>query len=124
MHSKPKNAVALCFLTGDADRYVYMDILFMSLKKILTSSLIFLCITSCAFQPTIDSQPYCEGGETFTKKLTLKLTDMDDVEACEDTNFGECVLELGLIIPVSFVISGSIVLLGNTLYWIENKFNC
>jgi len=98
--------------------------LFMSLKKILISSLICLCITSCAFQPTIDTQPYCEGGETFTKKLTLKLTDMDDVEACEDTNFGECVLELGLIIPVSFVISGSIVLLGNTLYWAESKLSC
>ena len=98
--------------------------LFMSLKKILMSSLICLCITSCAFQPAIDTQPYCDSGETFTKKLTLKLTDMDDVGACEDTNFGECALELGLIIPVSFVISGSIVLLGNTLYWVESKLSC
>ncbi|AWB57965.1 MAG: hypothetical protein ACJAUY_002205 [Cognaticolwellia sp.] len=97
---------------------------FMSLKKALVSSLISLCITSCAFQPALDSQPYCQRGETFTKKLTLKATDMDDIEICEDRNFGECLVEIGLIVPVSFIISGSVVLLGNTLYWTEHTLSC
>ena len=80
----------------------------MCFKKILISALITLCITSCAYQPSISSnQPYCERN-IFINKLTLKITQVEDMEMCENSDFGECIVALGIIGPLSFVVSGSI----------------
>ena len=93
-------------------------------KKLLISALISLCITSCAYQPSIASkQPYCER-KIFTNKLTLKVTQMEDMKVCENSDFGECIVALGLIAPLSFVVSGSIVLIGNSLHWSEYALRC
>ncbi len=49
---------------------------------------------------------------------------MEDMEICDDSDFGGCIVALGLIGPLSYIVSGSIVLLGNTLHWSEYKLNC
>ncbi|WP_157826769.1 hypothetical protein [Colwellia sp. 12G3] len=101
-----------------------MDVDCMSFKQVLIGSLISLCITGCAYQPSIATkQPYCKR-EPFTNKLTLKVTEMEDMEMCDDGDFGGCVVALALIGPLSFIVSGSVVLIGNTLYWSEYQLSC
>jgi len=96
----------------------------MSVKQVLIGSLISLCITSCAFQPSVvTKQPYCKR-EILTNKLTLEVTEMEDMDMCDDGDFGGCVVALALIGPLSFIVSGSVVLIGNTLHWSEYQLSC
>ncbi len=96
----------------------------MCLKQVFISALLTVCLSSCAFQPTIvPTKTYCER-DMFTNKLTLELREMEDLSMCEGKDLGACVVAVGLIAPVSFIVSGSVVLLGNTLYWSEYIFRC
>ena len=61
----------------------------------------------------------------LTKKLTLSANEIKG-RLCESgSNIEACLVTFGIIIPAgSFVISGGIVLVGNTLYWLEYQGTC
>lgn len=94
-------------------------------KSLLIFSVSFV-LTSCAFTPTAsEHQPYYVDCGLLTKKLTLKSTELNSVDNCnDDDKFGQCLVKMGLIVPVSYIVSGSIVLVGNTIHWSEYKLSC
>lgn len=68
--------------------------------------------------------------EMVTKKLVLDQQQLKDFElgrACSGAN-GQalaCLVAMGAVVPAaSFVVSGSIVLIGNTLHWAEYTARC
>tara|TARA_B110000238_G_scaffold9080_1_gene9232 strand:+ start:530 stop:823 length:294 start_codon:yes stop_codon:yes gene_type:complete len=97
----------------------------MNIKKILLSSTIFLCLASCAFIPVIsDKQPYYQACDMVTKKLTLVATEVGTLESCENGDLQECIIGSGILASASYIVSGSLVLMGNTLHWSEYKLSC
>ena len=60
----------------------------------------------------------------------LTLAEINDVNICQSSakDAAYCILAIGVVIPAgTFVVSGSIVIVGNTLHWLEyqgmNFFN-
>ena len=98
----------------------------MSLKKVLFSFLAFICITSCIYVPVnSNKQPYAlKCDDMVTKKLTLEERETDDLDSCDDANLSKCLVNIGIFSSLSFIVSGSVVLLGNTLHWSEYKIRC
>jgi len=98
----------------------------MCLNKVFFSLLITICITSCAFIPaTSNKQSYYQKcDDMVTKKLTLETIDITDLESCDDKDLDDCLVETGIFSSLSYIASGSIVLLGNTLHWSEYKIRC
>lgn len=97
----------------------------MSLNKVLLSFLICLSVTSCAFVPSSSpDQPYYYDCDMVTKKLTLKPTQMGELGDCDDGGIAECIIMTGILSTAILIVSGSIVLLGNTLHWSEYKLKC
>ena len=85
--------------------------------------------TSCAFVPKVsDKQKYTKNCNMFTKNLTLSATKIKGELCNDETNLNDleaCLMIFGVIVPAgSFIISGSIVLVGKTLHWLEYQGTC
>jgi len=99
------------------------------LKIYTLATLITFFATSCAFVPKIsDEQKQTENCNMFTKNLTLSATKIEDqvcIDAKGNKDLEACLILFGVIVPAgSFVISGSIVLVGKTLHWLEYQGTC
>ena len=101
----------------------------MHLKIYTLATLITFFATSCAFVPKIsDEQKQTENCNMFTKNLTLSATKIEGqvcTDAIGNNDLEACLILFGVIVPAgSFVISGSIVLVGKTLHWLEYQGTC
>ena len=95
------------------------------LRFILSLSTIAL-LTSCVFVPEeSEKQKYADNCHMFTKQLTLSAQEIKGHICNADDSAEACLMVYGIILPVgTFVISGSIVLIGNTLHWLEYQGPC
>jgi hypothetical protein len=86
--------------------------------------------TGCAFAPKVSSdQPYATNCEMTTQMLTLDKPRATQAFNCQKQQYGpnvlSCMILGGIIIPAgSFIISGSIVLVNNSLHWLEYQGSC
>ncbi|MCK5603963.1 hypothetical protein KAR91_18900 [Candidatus Pacearchaeota archaeon] len=86
--------------------------------------LIFIIFTlqSCVVLPkTVEDESNCE---LYTKQITLEMKAIPDftyISGCHDEI---CLLLLFAPVTVSAVVSGSIMLAGNTIHWIEKEGRC
>lgn len=74
---------------------------------------------------------YDEGCQIVANKLELtteQYSILASINQCADdacvTEITSAVLGVALVVPVSAVISGSIVVVGNTAYWLQKQGNC
>lgn len=65
---------------------------------------------------------------TYTRKWELTYKQYVDFEVCYGSpsiESGICLSLIGVVVPAgSFIVSGSVVLVGNTLNWLEYKGRC
>jgi hypothetical protein len=88
-----------------------------------------ILIDGCVFLPKIKSdEMVLENCETYTKKWELTHKQHVDFNSCSGSSSietGICLSLAGVIVPAgSFIVSGSVVLIGNTLHWLEYKGRC
>jgi hypothetical protein len=107
----------------------FKRIFHLNFKVVFIISLLFSCITSCVFLPeTAEEQQYYNQCKMATKKLTLKLNVDKQNSLCGGKDFKEdplvCLVANGVVASASIVVSGSIVLIGNTIHWLEYKTSC
>lgn len=97
----------------------------MNTRTILYLLALCLSITSCAFIPTIDKdQSYASRCDMITKKMTLTTVVLDNAN-CSGQNQEACLVALVVGVPaVSLVVSGSVVVVGNTIHWVEYQGTC
>jgi hypothetical protein len=83
-------------------------------------------LTSCVFVPKeSEKQLYAVNCNMFTRQLTLSPQEIKGHICNADDSAEACLMVYGIILPVSsFVISGSIVLIGNTIHWLEYQGPC
>lgn len=86
-------------------------------------------MTACAFVPTVKSPDATQSACSFyTPEWTLGVKPIDERNFCRGArgdDAGLCLLTVGVIIPAgSLLVSGSIVLIGNTIHWLEYQGTC
>lgn len=91
------------------------------MKTLLAIPLVVILLTSCTYVPKIVHDPDNRRCELGTKKRTLKLNEagLYNFHNCPD-----CLIVAGLYSTASAIISGSIVLIGNTVHWLEKQAKC
>lgn len=109
------------------------------LLNVIYSFIVITLVTSCAYLPhKNEHQKFASQCEMLTRQMELKKNQVVDLHNRNDCrgqkNHGAalCSITFGLgnalgavLIPaVSYVVSGSYVLVGNTLHWMEYKTRC
>jgi len=84
-------------------------------------------LSGCTFFPAVSNQQsFANQCEMVTRELTLTSEPIDLLDGCgSDAEAPACYLAVAIGVPaVSFVVSGSIVLAGNTIHWLEYQGRC
>jgi hypothetical protein len=97
--------------------------------KLILILLTMACVSSCAFFPSSSGkQDFSNECDMSTKKLHLeKFGDSDFClkgDRLNEKTLISCLMIGGFIGATSAVVSGSIVLIGNTIHWIEYQATC
>lgn len=89
--------------------------------KILFIIILTTVLTSCAYVPKVIHDPDNRRCDLDTKKRTLKLNAQGvyNFHNCPD-----CLIAAGIYSTATAIISGSIVLIGNTVHWLEKQAKC
>jgi hypothetical protein len=99
------------------------------MKPVLLAPALVILLSSCAFVPRVsDNQIYANKCQMHTRHLTLGAEDLGALN-CGSSGNNEsaeaCMIAFGVVVPVStFIVSGSIVVAGNTLHWLEYQGSC
>ena len=96
--------------------------------KLLFLQLLVLVLTACIFLPEERNNDAAEDDcHMNMPQWTLRSEDLRDLTMCQGSGQGavNCLLMIGIVVPVgTFVVSGSLVVVGNTLHWLEYQGRC
>jgi len=92
--------------------------------KVLIALLFTSLISGCAFYPKTQ-QTEAEGAcDLYFKKLTMDVASSRIECHGGGNSAGTCIILAGVVAGGTAVVSGSIVLVGNTLHWLEKQGKC
>ncbi|WP_286263204.1 hypothetical protein [Thalassotalea atypica] len=102
----------------------------MPFSQFLSTTLIILSLTGCAVVPSVNKE-YDKQCNIVKKNIELSIEQVDAFDQLHCSSNHECkadflgqVAGAALIFPVSAVISGSIAVVGNTMYWLTELGEC
>ena len=77
----------------------------------------------CVFYPqtTLKYDPACD---TLQRHMTLNSTQVEAFVGCHDRACAELLVLAGVVSAASFVVSGSIAVVGDIVYWLEAQAQC
>lgn len=98
----------------------------MHITKPFLLLMLVTLLASCSFVPEKSiNQPYAYECDMATKKLSLSYVQLEGNLCGNNTDAAACLFAVGVVIPVgSLLVSGSVVLIGNTLHWLEYQGSC
>ena len=96
----------------------------LRVKEIHLFLILSVSLLGCTFVPEVsEQQDYAYECEMHTKELTLTSEYLNFQGECGDAT--ACLLAVGIGIPtVTFIVSGSVVVIGNTIHWLEYHGAC
>ena len=100
---------------------------YVSLNQKIWFLFLSFLISACTFLPAIsDTQEYSADCEMLTRELTLSKEFIDFHRGCgTNAEAAACFLAVAIGVPAaSFIVSGSVVLAGNTIHWLEYQGTC
>jgi len=97
--------------------------MFCALGKFASIVGVALLISGCIYYPK-RVEVYDSDCNIRTRKLTLGVIGSNSVPSCSGGNAGACLAAIAAVGPVTAVVSGSIVVIGNTLYYMEKEGPC
>jgi hypothetical protein len=87
-----------------------------------------ILLASCVFVASESQNQYrSDDCDVSSKKLTLSTTELRVGVSCHGSSemLAACMVTYGVIVPVgSLILSGSVVVVGNVLNWIEKQGRC
>ncbi len=92
--------------------------------KILMAALLISLVSGCAFYPKAQQADLDNGCDLYFKKLTMDVTSSRIQCQGGGNSAGTCIVLAGVVAGGTAVVSGSIVLVGNTLHWLEKQGKC
>lgn len=101
----------------------------LQLHKKLVVFIVSAILTSCVFVPTTaQKQKYYDKCKMATKKLTVEPKVRSRFKVCDGQGLKEeplaCMVLSGLVGSATYIVSGSVVVIGNTIHWLEYKAGC
>ena len=80
-------------------------------------------LQACVFLPRTETviDPTCR---IETKQMTLRVEQFGYIGSCSGRECGAVLAILGAITAGSMVVSGSIVIIGDVVYWLERQGKC
>jgi hypothetical protein len=100
----------------------------VNLKKKLGLIMLTTLVASCVFVANESQNQYRNDDcHVSSKKLTLSTTEFGVGVSCHGSSeiLAACLVAYGVIVPVgSLIVSGSVVMVGNVLNWIEVQKSC
>ena len=89
----------------------------------LLAALIGAALQACVFLPsTIEFyDPECQ---ILAKHMTLQEVQVAAIGGCQNQACVAMILAVGATAAASAIVSGSIVIAGNMVYWLERQSNC
>lgn len=94
-----------------------------ALGKFATTSALTLLISGCIYYPK-RVEVYNSDCTIKIRKLTLGVISSNSVPNCFGGNSAACLAAIAAVGPVTAVVSESIVVVGNTLYYMEKEGKC
>jgi hypothetical protein len=85
------------------------------LAGLLTSGCVIVPVTTESFDPEC---------RVVTRHMELKSVQLAQFQACQNVGCQVDVIAVVGLVAVSAVVSGSIVLVGNVVYWSEHRASC
>jgi len=103
-----------------------METLPLYIAKLFFLLMFVAVFTSCTFIPEKSkNQQYAHECDMFTKKLSLTYVELQGDFCGNSNDAAACLFALGVAIPIgSLLVSGSVILIGNTLHWLEYQGSC
>ncbi|KGJ89427.1 hypothetical protein [Thalassotalea sp. ND16A] len=102
----------------------------MHLHKILFLSSFCLLLCSCVVKPTVTTE-YDNKCQIVKKKVELSVEQVELFEQLNCSGNDECKAEFlgqvvgaAVVFPLSAIVSGSIAVVGNTVYWLNEQGQC
>lgn len=102
----------------------------MHLSKVLLISFLSLFLCSCAVMPKF-TEKFDKKCQAVQKKVELSIEDAGMFGELECPSKDDCkaqflgqVLGSVIVFPVSAIISGSIAVIGNSVYWLNEQGQC
>lgn len=85
--------------------------------------LLTLQLQACVFVPTTTTR-YDQDCQILTRHMTMEPVQIAQLSSCTNTQCTDFMVVAGLTAAASAVISGSIVIVGNVVYWMEKQGRC
>lgn len=92
------------------------------MRHLMVVALATFLTSACIFYPKV-SDDYSPDCQTTSNMLTLDLQIPDHWD-CKKGSVGACLAVITASGPATAVVSGSVVVAGNTLSWLEKKGRC
>ena len=98
--------------------------------KILLISILIMFVYSCVVAPNIESK-YDKTCQTYEKKVVLSIDgeweptqlECSSKKECKSDFIGKELISI-IVFPVSAIISGTIAVVGNTVFWFNELGQC
>ena len=98
--------------------------------RLALTLIISITLSGCIFTPVANQhQPYSNNCDLKTQKLTISEAKRQHIVNCRimsnESDLLGCIVIEGILLPAtSFIVSGSIVLINNSIHWMEYKGKC
>jgi hypothetical protein len=93
------------------------------LSSRFASAALLLALAACIVVPRTD-QLYDEECQIYIKRMTLEAQQIGYFSGCSNDGCAVMLVAVGAVAAASAVVSGSIVVVGNVLYWAEKQDRC
>lgn len=91
--------------------------------RTLIISILLSLLMGCVYVPET-AHSYDEDCNVMRKKKVLALEEAIPMANCSNEACALLMVSYGLVTAASFVVSGSIVVISNTVYWLEKPSDC
>ena len=93
--------------------------------KTLSNALVFFtaALGGCVFYPQTITE-YNPACDTIQRHMKLNSTQVEAFIGCHDRGCAELLVLAGVVSAATFVISGSIAVVGDVVYWLEAQGQC
>ena len=90
---------------------------------LVAATLATLALQACVFLPRtiLLPDPQCRG---MQKQMILEGTQVAAIQGCVNNGCAALVAAAGIVTATTAIVSGSIVIVGNVVYWIERQASC
>ena len=82
-----------------------------------------LVLAACVYLPRTTSA-YDEDCQVETRHMRLEATQIGAIGSCTNRDCAYVLVAIGAVAAATAVVSGSIVLVGNVVYWLERQGKC